>query len=73
MKYIQFYWRKREVNNFRKPIINAICIRLQGDLIHSLFHKTGVAYSDIFLKLPIKVKLKHRNSVFLQRIVSIVW
>lgn len=35
-------------------------------------HKSGVAHSDIFLKLPINVKLKHREDFF-QSVVSTVW
>lgn len=41
-----------------------MCIRLQCVLIHPLFHRTGVAYSDIFLKVRINVKLKHEKLVF---------
>lgn len=37
-------------------------------------HKRGVAYSDVFLKLPINVKIKHmENWSFFQRVVSTVW
>lgn len=37
-------------------------------------HKSDVAYSDIFLKLPINVKLKHMEDWFSsQRVVPTVW